>query len=217
MIRFAMVSFLVLCLFCLTSAQVSDPVASVAGTSWAGIVNAPDSAGRFQDYAYEFEFLAGNRLRWRWRGTIYVNDSWQQNGNEILLELNDSSSTWRGTIEGNRISGISFNKEGYKWNWVLIRQTRALPQSAQIIPPPSEWIQYSSPAGRFHVLLPTEPRVTDQALNVGSVKLPNNVFLSLTQLAVFGVSYADFPTNTWKAKTLLGKYARGSSPASTER
>lgn len=200
--------FLVLCPSRLVVAQASDSVSSVAGTSWAGIVNAPDSAGRFQDYAYEFEFLTGNKLRWRWRGRVYENGAWHQNGRDLVIEMNDGDSTWRGMIEGNRMSGSSFNKEGYKWNWVLLRQTRAL-TPAQIIPAPGEWISYSSAAGRFGVLLPAEPRVTEQGLNIGAGKLVNNVFLALTQFAVFVVSYADFPPNASKSKSLLDNMRRG--------
>lgn len=209
MMRFAAIFILTLSLPCLAPAQVNESVSSVAGTSWAGIVNAPDSAGRFQDYAYEFEFLTGNKLRWRWRGTVYENGTWQQNGRDILLEMHDGFSTWRGTIEGNRMGGNSFNKEGYTWNWVLLRQTQALPPSAQIIPAPGEWISYSSEAGRFGVLMPAEPRVTEQGLEIGGGKLVNNVFLALTQFAVFGVSYADFPPNTSKSKSLLDKVRKG--------
>lgn len=209
MMRFPAILLLTLSLSCLAHAQVSESVSSVAGTSWAGIVNAPDSAGRFQDYAYEFEFLPGNKLRWRWRGTVYENGTWQQNGRDIVLEMNDSYSTWRGTIEGNRLSGNSFNKQGYTWNWVLVRQRRALPPSAPLIPAPSEWISYSSTAGRFDVLMPAEPRVTEQGLEVGAGKHVNNVFLALTQFAVFGVSYADFPPNTSKSKSLLDKVRKG--------
>lgn len=209
--RFAATLLLTLCLSCLAHAQVSEsvPVSSVTGTSWAGIVNAPDSAGRFQDSAYEFEFLTGNKLRWRWRGTVYENGTWQQKGRDILIELNDGYSTWQGTFEGNRMNGNSFNKEGYKWNWVLLRQTRALPPSAQIIPAPGEWISYSSAAGRFGVLMPAEPRVTEQGLEIGAEKLVNNVFLALTEFAVFGVSYADFPPNTSKSKSLLDNVRKG--------
>lgn len=104
-------------LSCSTFAQVTDPISSVGGTSWAGIVNTPDASGKFQDYAYEFEFLDGNKLRWRWRGTVYVNGTWQQKGQEILLEMIDNRSTWRGTIEGDRMVGSSLNNQGYKWDW----------------------------------------------------------------------------------------------------
>jgi len=208
---FAAILLLTLCPSCLVHAQVSEsvPVSGVAGTSWAGIVNSPDSAGRFQDYAYEFEFLTGNKLRWRWRGAVYENGTWQQNGRDILLEMNDGFSSWRGTIEGNRMSGNSFNNEGYKWNWVLLRQTRALPTSAQVIPAASEWINYTSAAGRCRFLMPAEPRVTEQSLETGAGKLVNNVFLALTQFAVFSVSYADIPPNTPKSKSLLDSVRKG--------
>ena len=209
MTRFAHIFIVTLCLSCLAHAQVSEPVSSIAGTSWAGIVNSPDAAGRFQDYAYEFEFLPGNKLRWRWRGTVYVNGSWQQNGRDILIQMNDSSSTWQGTIEEDRMSGSSFNKDGYRWKWVLLRQTRPLPPSAQIIPAPGEWISYTSTAGRFGVLMPLEPRVTEQGLEIGGGKLVNNVFLALTQFAVFVVSYADFPPHTSKSGALLDKVRKG--------
>jgi hypothetical protein len=205
----AAILILTLSLSCLAPAQVNESVSSVAGTSWAGIVNAPDSAGRFQDYAYEFEFLTENKLRWRWRGRVYENGTWHQNGRDLVLEMNDGDSTWRGKIEADRMRGSSLNKQGYKWNWVLLRQTRALPPSAQIIPAPGEWISYSSAAGRFGVLMPAEPRVTEQGLDIGAGKLVNNVFLALTQYAVFTASYADFPPPTPKSKSLLDKARKG--------
>lgn len=209
--RFAAILFLTLCFSCDAHSQVTEPVSvpNVTGSSWAGIVNAPDAAGRFQDYAYEFEFLKGNKLKWRWRGTVYVNGTWQQNGRDILLEMNDSSSTWRGTIEGVRMSGNSFNKEGYKWNWVLLRQTRALPSWTRIIPAPGEWTTYSSAAGRFVAFMPAEPRVTEQGLQIGTEKVANNVFLALTQFAVFAVSYADVPLPSSKSKSILDNVRRG--------
>ena len=107
------------------------------------------------------------------------------------------------------MNGNSFNKDGHKWNWVLLRQTRALSPAAQIIPGPGEWISYSSATGRFAVLTPVEPRVTEQGLEVGGVKVLNNVFLALTQFAVFSVSYADFPPKTSKSKSLLDNVRKG--------
>jgi hypothetical protein len=196
-------------LSCPAFAQVTDPVSSVAGTFWAGIVNTPDASGKFQDYAYEFEFLDGNKLRWRWRGTIYVNGRWQQKGREILLEMIDNHSTWRGTIEGDRVVGSSLNNHGYKWNWVLLRQTRPLPASTQVIPIPDKWFNYSSRQGDFIAQMPVEPRVTEQALTIDDVQVVNNVALALTQFAVFAVSYADLPPNISGSKNLLDKVRKG--------
>lgn len=196
-------------LSCLTSAQVTDPVSSVGGSSWAGIVNTPDASGKFQDYAYEFEFLDGNKLRWRWRGTVYVNGTWQQKGQEILLELIDNHSTWRGTIEGDRMVGSSLNNQGYKWNWVLLRQTRPLPASTQAIPIPEKWFKYSSTSGDFIAQMPVEPRITEQALTIDDVQVVNNVALALTQFAVFAVSYADLPPNISGSKNLLDRVRKG--------
>lgn len=210
MMRFATISLLTLCLFCLVHAQVAEsvPIPSVAGTAWAGIINAPDSAGRFQDFAYEFEFLAGNKLRWRWRGTVYENATWRQSGRDIHIEMSDGHSTWLGTIEGDRMSGNSANQDGYKWNWVLLRQAQALPRSPQIVPVPSEWIRYSSTPGRFVLLMPAEPRVTEQGVETAVGKLSNNVFLSLTQSAAFVISYADLPPD-FNPKGLLDNVRQG--------
>lgn len=136
MTRFAATLLLTFCLSCPTHAQVRESVPTVVGTSWAGIVNSPDSAGKFQDYAYEFDFLTGNKLRWRWRGTIYVNGTWQQNGRDILLEMSDSRSTWRGTIDGNRMSGSSLNEDGYKWNWFCFARRGHYHRQRRLFPCP---------------------------------------------------------------------------------
>lgn len=196
-------------LSCSTFAQVTDPISSVGGTSWAGIVNTPDASGKFQDYAYEFEFLDGNKLRWRWRGTVYVNGTWQQKGQEILLEMIDNRSTWRGTIEGDRMVGSSLNNQGYKWNWVLLRQTRPLPASTQVIPISEKWVRYSSTSGDFFAQMPVEPRITEQALTIDDVQVVNNVALALTQFAVFAVSYADLPPKISGSKNLLDRVRKG--------
>jgi hypothetical protein len=51
--------------------------------------------------------------------------------------------------------------------------------------------------------MPAEPRATEQGLAIGSGKVVNNVFLSLTQFAVFAVSYADIPPDFAKSKRTL--------------
>lgn len=68
---------------------------------------------------------------------------------------------------------------------------------------------YSSPAGRFEVLIPTEPRVTEQGLQISDVKVVNNVSLALTEYAVFGVSYAHLPPASAKSKGLLDNIRKG--------
>jgi hypothetical protein len=57
--------------------------------------------------------------------------------------------------------------------------------------------------------MPSEPRVTEQALEIGGGKVVNNVFLTLTQFAVFVVSYADLPPPTSKSEGLLDKVRKG--------
>ncbi|HET6647314.1 MAG TPA: hypothetical protein VFH01_08305, partial [Pyrinomonadaceae bacterium] len=98
---------------------------------------------------------------------------------------------------------------GYKWNWVLLRQTRPLPASTQAIPIPEKWFKYSSTSGDFIAQMPVEPRITEQALTIDDVQVVNNVALALTQFAVFAVSYADLPPNISGSKNLLDRVRKG--------
>ena len=116
---------LTVCLFNLGNAQTTGtpaPVPSLAGTVWTSKLNAPQADGTTLERFYECEFLAGNKLRCEYSGTVLTNGTWFQNERLFRMDFNDSYSSWLGAIEGDRISGNSVNKLGHKWTWVFTRK-----------------------------------------------------------------------------------------------
>ncbi|HEX8494071.1 MAG TPA: hypothetical protein VF658_14590 [Pyrinomonadaceae bacterium] len=195
--RLVALSLLTLCLSSLVLAQSSGTLSapSAEGTSWVGTVRAPDSNGDFHDNAYQIDLLSGNRLHWKWNDTLYTNGTWRQNGRSIRMELNDGYSTWLGTIEGNRMSGNSTNKPGHKWSWTLTRRSQPNVVIAPRPQAPAGWILHSSTAGRFSILMPSEPKVQEQPVDTAVGKLINHIFLAQKGSAAFAISYADYPQN----------------------
>lgn len=195
--RFVLVSLLLFSLSTLALAQ--RPAGTIEGTTWTGTVRAPDSTGEFHDYDYQFDFLPGNRVRWKWSGQFFTNGTWQQTGRAIRMELNDGYSTWLGTLDGRRMSGNSVNRLGHKWDWVLVQQA-ASDSSGPVGPVPlgskpatGGWIKYSSERGRFSVVMPTQPSPRDQPIDSAAGPTVNHVFMSVKGSAAFAVSYADYP------------------------
>jgi hypothetical protein len=78
-----------------------------------------------------------------------------------------------------------------------------------VIPIPERWFKYSSTSGVFFAQMPVEPRITEQVLTIDDVQVVNNVALSLTQFAVFAVSYADLPPKISGSKNLLDRVRKG--------
>jgi hypothetical protein len=191
-----------------TGAKIA--ASSLEGTTWEGIIKAPDSNGDLQENAYQFQFLPGNKLHWKWNGTLYTNATWQQNERAVRVELNDGYSTWLGTIEGNRMSGSSANKLGHKWEWTLTRQVQG---AAAAVTPAAQatggWISYSSPTGRFSILMPAQPKVQEQPVDTAAGQLINHVFLAQSGTAAFAISYADYPQNDADPQQVLDEVRQG--------
>lgn len=211
--RLATISLLALFLSSLAFAQTVGAKASarsLEGTMWEGTIKAPDSNGEFRDNAYQFQFLPGNKLHWKWNGTLYTNATWQQTGLSVRVELNDGYSTWLGTIEGNRMSGSSANQLGHKWSWVLTRKVELPTQAAALnTQATGGWIRYSSAKGRFSILMPTQPKVQEQPVDTDGGKLINHVFLSQSGTAAFAISYADYPQNNADPQKVLDDVRQG--------
>ena len=207
--RFIAVSLFTLLLSSLALAQ-TPAIKSVAGTTWEGTIYAPDSNGEFHDNAYQIDFLSGNQLRWKWNNKIYRNGTWQQTGRAVRMELNDGYSTWLGTLEGNRITGTSVNKLGHKWNWVFTYKGQAATSSAASVQqPPAGWINYSSTAGRFSILMPAQPQVQEKPMDTPAGKLINYVFLALKGNAAYGISYVDYPSTITDPQAVLNSVRDG--------
>lgn len=45
------------------------------------------------------------------------NDNWKQEGNSVTMHINDHYVTYKGIINGDRMTGNAVNKTGLKWNW----------------------------------------------------------------------------------------------------
>lgn len=103
-------------------------IRSVANTSWSGY--SEFSKAKLAD---EVTFLPNGNIRYRSKRHIkpgdlssptewsqwFENGTWQQTGNEISIEINNSFSEKRGIIKGNKIEGTAKNKVGATWTWVL--------------------------------------------------------------------------------------------------
>lgn len=95
---------------------------SIEGQMWSGT----DSDGDF----YEFYFLKGGQLRYSSRGpgqdvgTMYEDegDVWAQNGNVVIMTINNYSS-YVGLKEEGRITGDAWNVAGRRWTWDVKRQS----------------------------------------------------------------------------------------------
>ena len=102
----------------------TEEVRSLEGTTWEGVVRAPNSDGSSTDYEYTFNFLPEGRVSWQWSGNVYTNGTWKQTGNSIRMELNDGYSVWLGRIEGTSMKGAASNKLGHKWDWTLTAKAK---------------------------------------------------------------------------------------------
>lgn len=208
--RFVSLSLLTLLFSTLALAQTPTAagIRSLQGTTWEGTVRAPTSDGEIHENAYQFEFLSGNQLNWRRNNVDDTNGVWRQNGRVVTIELNNGYSTWVGTIEGDRITGSSTNKAGNKWNWTLtlkVQPATPAPQGAQ----PAGWIKYSSAEGRFSILLPSQPKTSEQSVDSAVGQMTNHVFLSQTGSAAFALSYADYPQNDADPQKVLDEVRAG--------
>jgi hypothetical protein len=204
--RFVSLSLLILFLSSLALAQTHGETASVPsveGTSWTGTVSAPDSNGDLHENPYKFEFLPGNELHWTRAEQSYTNGTWQQSGRSVTIKLNDGYSTWLGTIDGDRMTGASTNKIGYKWNWSLKRSGVRVNVAPVAPKAAGDWITHSSTAGRFSILMPATPRTQEQPVDTAAGKLINYVAMAQRGSAAFAISYADYPQNNAEPQGVL--------------
>lgn len=206
--RLVTISLLTLFLSSLALAQTTG-VRNIEGTTWKGTVLAPDSTGKISEHAYQFDFLPGNKLRWKWADQFHTNGTWQQNGRAIRMELNDGYSTWLGTVEGNRMTGSSANKLGHKWEWALTRQAQAAAAATHGTQDSAGWIRYSSATGRFNILMPVQPKVQEQPVDTAAGQLINYVFMAQSGSAAFAISYADYPQNDADPQGVLDDVRQG--------
>jgi hypothetical protein len=212
--RLVTISLLTLLLSSIALAQTvnTKPAAvNLDGTTWEGTVKAPEATGELHDYTYQFQFLPGNKLHWKWSDTVYTNATWQQSGLSVRLVFNDGYSTWLGTIDGTRMSGNSTNRLGHKWSWVLTRKAYSAygDPAGHFAQDAPQWSRFSSEEGRFSILMPGRPKVQEQPVDTDGGQLINHVFLVQSEAAAFAISYADYPQNNADPQKVLDDVRQG--------
>jgi hypothetical protein len=91
-------------------ANLPSTAPSLEGTTW-------------EDFETTFEFLAGNRLRYRYGTDVKkTTGAWRQDGPAVLIELNDCYAEYEGRIEGDAITGEFSNELGAHKGWTAHRR-----------------------------------------------------------------------------------------------
>lgn len=101
-------------------ASAASPV--LAGTVWEGRVDAPD--GQPLQETTTFEFLEGDRAKYRDTRSGGGDARWKQNGPVVLIEINDCYALYDGRIEGDAITGEFSNVVGARAPWTARRKPR---------------------------------------------------------------------------------------------
>jgi hypothetical protein len=92
-------------------ASLPSAVPSLEGTTW-------------EDADTTFEFLAGNRLRYRYGTDVKkTTGAWRQDGPAVLIEVNDCYAEYEGRIEGDAITGEFSNELGAHLGWTAHRRS----------------------------------------------------------------------------------------------
>lgn len=112
------------------SAQVIAPVSSVArGDPRPGV--SPDTnivgttwSGQDGEYQTTFRFEADGKLNYGYKNGHFDNGTWKQTGNTIYFEMNDKYREFKGTFEGDKIEGDSWNVAGKKWTTSITRKEK---------------------------------------------------------------------------------------------
>jgi len=89
----------------------------IAGTEWVGEDNV-------EKFIVTYRFEKNGILAYTYRGTFYRNGTWTQNGEKVYFELNNKFRELEATIEGEVISGKSWNKKGETWRTTLYKYNK---------------------------------------------------------------------------------------------
>jgi len=98
-----------------------DAVSDLANSVWQG----NDSDGQF----YEFTFMPGGSLIYRSAApqvdtALFSNETfrWFQSGKHFVMVLNNYA-TYSGTVNGDELTGTSWNLAGKRWSWKFKKLT----------------------------------------------------------------------------------------------
>jgi hypothetical protein len=73
---------------------------------------------------YEVHFLGNNKFVYNEQNDISPdNDFWEQNGDNVIIRINDSYSVYTGRlISIDRIVGTAKNIQGVSWNFEIVKK-----------------------------------------------------------------------------------------------
>jgi hypothetical protein len=98
----------------------SPPAATLTGTTWASLIG-PERPGRYES---GIEFRAENVLFEVFNG-IDANGSWKQDGQTVLMQINNCEAMYQGRIGGDEITGHWWNEMGEQTLWTAHRKQAA--------------------------------------------------------------------------------------------
>jgi hypothetical protein len=96
----------------------SPAAASLTGTTWASLTG-PDRPGRYEN---GIEFRAENVLAHEVFNGIDTNATWKQDGQIVLMQINNCEGMYEGRIEGDEITGQWWNEMGEQTMWTARRK-----------------------------------------------------------------------------------------------
>ena len=101
------------------SATVS--VSDVTNTHWKGSIYDEENPLIWE--VFEIIFLPGGKLRYYTPNEWSEKGTWQQKGDDILLETNNHGCDFYGVMYGDTIAGARKCMDGKTWGWSVQLQT----------------------------------------------------------------------------------------------
>lgn len=96
----------------------SPAAATLTRTAWASLVG-PERPG---NYETGVEFRADDVLAFEVINGIATNGSWKQDGQIVLMQINNCEAMYQGRIEGEVITGEWWNETGEQTVWTARRK-----------------------------------------------------------------------------------------------
>jgi hypothetical protein len=87
-----------------------DRTPDLTGTTWEG-----------QDGQYftRFVFEPGGVLFYSYKNGTFRSGSWKVEGNALYFEMNQRFREFKGTVQGDTITGDSWNQPGMRWQTTI--------------------------------------------------------------------------------------------------
>jgi len=124
-------TFLTVLLFCNCTMAAN----SISGTSWAG----KDLWGR----PIVWYFSSDGHLTYKTGNGIFTDGTWQQNDDDVYIEINKKFVEQRGVLKDDELAGDGFTQRGYKGTWSakrLLSNPSDLTAATTLPKPPAPFI-----------------------------------------------------------------------------